>query len=324
MIHVQLPDAQVRRLPFYLALEEWLARTMPADDYFFTWRVRPTVIFGRNQLIDTEVDLDYCRNHGIEVYRRKSGGGCVYADMDNIMMSLVTPRTDVQSTFAEYTARVADMLRRLGLDAHPSGRNDVLIGDRKVSGNAYYRLRDRSIVHGTMLYSTDIEHMLHAITPSRSKLESKQVKSVASRIVTVSECCDITLDAFTRHITTCMCGDRRLTLTPEQLGEVAEIERGYYAPDFIYGRRRHNGRRSVRIEGVGEIGVYLELDARSRISHLELTGDYLLRGDLDWLTGHLLGRSLEDDDLHDALRDVDVDAVIAGLDAPTLASLIKI
>ena len=79
MTFVQLPDEKVYRLPSYLAMEEYIAQSFPPQDYFFMWQVPPTVIFGRNQLIDNEVNVGFCKSKGIEFYRRKSGGGCVYA-----------------------------------------------------------------------------------------------------------------------------------------------------------------------------------------------------------------------------------------------------
>ena len=89
MKYISLPHNITHRLPFYLAMEEFVARNLDEDECFFMWQVAPTVIFGRNQLIENEVNLDYCRTHGIQTYRRKSGGGCVYADPDNIMFSYV-------------------------------------------------------------------------------------------------------------------------------------------------------------------------------------------------------------------------------------------
>ena len=90
MLYIALPDKQVRRLSFYLAMEEYVARQVEADDCFFMWQVEPTVIFGRNQLMENEVNIAYCQQHGIQVVQRKSGGGCVYADMDNIMLSYIS------------------------------------------------------------------------------------------------------------------------------------------------------------------------------------------------------------------------------------------
>ena len=90
-VHRLIPaDASIRCLSFYLAMEEFVARRLDEPDCFFMWQVEPSVIFGRNQVLENEVNLDYCKAHGIKVYRRKSGGGCVYADMDNLMWSFIT------------------------------------------------------------------------------------------------------------------------------------------------------------------------------------------------------------------------------------------
>ena len=86
MKYVKLPEDTQHKLPFYLAMEEYLAEHC-GEDLLFTWQVEPTVIFGRNQVMLAEVNVDYCEQHHIQYYRRKSGGGCVYADRGNIMIS---------------------------------------------------------------------------------------------------------------------------------------------------------------------------------------------------------------------------------------------
>ena len=112
MIYVTLPTTtEEKRLTYYLAMEEYVARHMDSDDYFFMWQVTPTVIFGRNQLIQNEVNLEYCQQHNINTFRRKSGGGCVYADMNNIMFSYITIDENVSLTFGKYIDMVATMLR---------------------------------------------------------------------------------------------------------------------------------------------------------------------------------------------------------------------
>lgn len=93
MKNVIIPSGPQRSLAFYLAMEEYMAREF-SDDVFFTWRVPPTVIIGRNQVLENEVNLPFCRSKGIKVFRRRSGGGCVYADYGNIMLSYVSGRTD--------------------------------------------------------------------------------------------------------------------------------------------------------------------------------------------------------------------------------------
>ena len=186
MKNIALPPLKDRSLVFFLAMEEYVARKIEGDA-LFVWRVNPTVIIGRNQDLEAEVNLDYCRENRIEVVRRKSGGGCVYADKGNIMVSYVSGRGDVSEVFGRYLDAVAECLRSLGLDAEKSGRNDVLVDGLKVSGNAFQMLPDRSIVHGTMLYSVDFDVLETAIRPPVEKLERHGIASVRQRVTNLSD-----------------------------------------------------------------------------------------------------------------------------------------
>ena len=154
---------------------------------FFVWRVEPTVIFGRNQVLENEVNLEYCSEHGVDVVRRKSGGGCVYSDLGNIMVSYVSRRGDVSEVFDRYMTALTEALRALGVPAEKSGRNDIMLDGRKISGNAFHQLPDRSIVHGTLLYSTDLEALTEAIRPPEEKLRRHGVESVRQRVLNLSE-----------------------------------------------------------------------------------------------------------------------------------------
>ena len=186
MKHVILPDDIRRSLAFYLAMEEFVAREIEGEA-FFVWRVEPTVIFGRNQVLENEVNLEYCREHGVDVVRRKSGGGCVYSDLGNIMVSYISRRGDVSEVFDRYMTALTEALRALGVPAEKSGRNDILVEGRKISGNAFHQLPDRSIVHGTLLYSTDLEALTEAIRPPVEKLQRHGVESVRQRVMNLSE-----------------------------------------------------------------------------------------------------------------------------------------
>ena len=196
MKYVTLPDEANRQLSFYLAMEEYVARHLDADDYFFMWQVEPSVIFGRHQVAANEVNFDYCREHGIRIFRRKSGGGCVYADRDNVMMSFVTPEENVGLTFNRFINMLLLVLRKMGVKATSTTHNDVMIGDRKVSGTAFYHLPGRSIVHGTMLYDTNMDFMLNAITPGKEKLQAKGIESVRQRVTLLKDYTSLTLDEF--------------------------------------------------------------------------------------------------------------------------------
>ena len=186
MKYIVLPDIRQRSLAFYLAAEEFVARKVEGEA-FFVWRVKPTVIFGRNQVLENEVNLEYCRAEGVEVVQRKSGGGCVYSDEGNIMISYVSERGVVSEVFDNYLSSLTECLCGLGLDAEKSGRNDILIEGRNVSGNAFHQLPDRSVVHGTLLYSTDLEALTEAIRPPEEKLLRHGVESVRQRVVNIAE-----------------------------------------------------------------------------------------------------------------------------------------
>lgn len=283
MKHVLLPsDDARRRAPFYLAMEEWVAANMPVEDYVFTWIVGPTVVCGRNQDIDNEVDLGYCRSNGVDVVRRRSGGGCIFADRRNIMISFVTPSLQVQATFADYTGRVARQLCRMGLNAEATGRNDIVVDGRKISGNAFYHVPGHSIVHGTMLYDTDPVHLSRAITPSRVKLQSKGVKSVRSRIVTAHELLpDMPIDEFHSRLIDGLA-DERVTLTAGQVDEIRELEQRYYTEAWLYRSRRgasadnavRAGSAAMYVDGAGSFAVTVSLGTEGRIDCVALTGDF--------------------------------------------------
>jgi lipoyltransferase/lipoate-protein ligase len=190
MKHVILPDNVRKSLAFYLAMEEFVASEVEGEA-FFVWRVEPTVIYGRNQVLENEVNLEYCHEHKVDIVRRKSGGGCVYSDMGNIMLSYVSSRGSVAEVFDRYMIALTEALRKLGVPAEKSGRNDILVDGRKISGNAFHQLPDRSIVHGTLLYSTDLEALTEAIRPPVEKLRRHGVESVRQRVMNLSEYVDL-------------------------------------------------------------------------------------------------------------------------------------
>ena len=233
MKYIALPTNDNRQLSFYLAMEEYVARHLQEPDCFFMWQVAPTVIFGRNQVVENEVNLEYCREHDIRVVRRKSGGGCVYADMDNLMLSMVTDGDNVGFTFNRFVTMIQLALHKIGVTATSTAHNDIMIGDRKVCGTAFYQLPGRSIVHSTMLYDTNMQHMLNAITPSAEKLEKKGIQSVRQRITLLKDHTPLSLDEIKQKIRDTLC-DGELVLTEEQVAGIEEIEQTYLKQDFIH------------------------------------------------------------------------------------------
>ena len=174
----------------YLAMEADMVKTIQ-ELTFFTWVVSPTVIYGKHQCAEAEVNEAYCRAHGIAVVQRQSGGGCVYADRGNLMVSFISPSTRSQEVFDQFLVLLSGALRQLGYEAVTTAHNDVLVGDRKVCGTACYTTPTGTVVHACMLYNVNLSDLEAAITPSEAKLAKHAVASVRQRVRNLREIQDL-------------------------------------------------------------------------------------------------------------------------------------
>jgi len=179
-------------------MEAEMVKTV-TEPTLFTWIVAPTVIYGRHQCAEAEVNEAYCREHGIAVVQRQSGGGCVYADRGNLMISYLEPSavSFEHSAYERFMEMLAEALRALGYDAVTTQHNDVLVGERKVAGTACYTTPTGTVVHACMLYDVNLEDLQCAITPSQAKLAKHAVASVRQRVRNLREIKDLgNIDAF--------------------------------------------------------------------------------------------------------------------------------
>ena len=244
-----------KRLVWYLAAEEYFAKNIHVlkqkfykgteydDDgicgIYFTWIVSPTVIFGRHQVMANEVNIPFCEANDIAMYRRKSGGGCVYADKGNLMVSYISTSSHSEQVFQEYLNRMSDCLRNMGYDAVKSTHNDIMVGEYKVSGNACFALSDATIVHGTLLYDVDFDALQQSITPSQEKLAKHGVESVRQRVMNLKSIANTmninSIQALAHKVETMWC-DQTYLLTKLDIQEIDRIEQEYLNPDFIHSR----------------------------------------------------------------------------------------
>ena len=324
MKYIGLSEVKTRNLPFYLAMEEYVANCFDFSEAFFMWQVEPTVIFGRNQLIEKEVNLNYCREHGIEMYRRKSGGGCVYADKGNIMFSYITKNYNVTDSYSQYLDKVVVALKTLSIEAEATGRNDILVDGKKIAGNAFYHVNGKSIVHGTMLFDTDMDNMINAITPTIAKLHSKGVDSVKSRITTLRNYLRITIDDFKREIKERLC-DEEIILGENEICEIEKLEQIYHFDSFIYGKNPHcNIEKEERVEGVGDFKVFIETN-KGKIMKINLMGDFFLQSEMDEnLLGRLKNIPYNESAIRNALSDINVGDIILNMTNEQFVKLIII
>lgn len=168
-----------------LAIEEYLFLHSD-DDVFLLWQNEPTVVIGKNQNAYAEIDLEILRARGVHVARRITGGGAVYHDLGNVNYSLIsTTRGKDGLDFAYFTAPILAALASLGVSAELSGRNDLLIDGKKISGNAQHASGDRVLHHGTLLFDSDLEALCEILKVDEEKLRAKAIRSVRSRVTNI-------------------------------------------------------------------------------------------------------------------------------------------
>ena len=185
---VKLAYIESRALdPFYnLALEEYLTLNCAADTIvLYLWQNRPTVVIGRHQSAGQECNFEVMQKYGVLLARRLSGGGAVYHDAGDLNYSFIAARPNYDKL--RQLQVVKDALRNLSLDIELSGRNDLLLDGRKISGTAFYEYGDRCCQHGTLLLDVDIVRMTECLKIGANKLRAHSVASVRSRVVNIQE-----------------------------------------------------------------------------------------------------------------------------------------
>lgn len=166
---------------FNLASEEYLLR-QKGGYYIYLWVNSPAVIVGINQNTLQEVNLGFTQDNGIKVVRRQTGGGAVYHDLDNICYTVIAPFDKDADNYRKFTAPVIEYLNSIGVKAEFSGRNDITVDGKKISGNAQTVADGRIMHHGTLLFHTDMSVLSSALKPNKLKMESKGIKSVRARV----------------------------------------------------------------------------------------------------------------------------------------------
>lgn len=171
-----------------LAIEEYLTDTVPEDTLIvYLWQNRHTVVIGRNQNAWAECRTAELERDGGTLARRLSGGGAVYHDSGNLNFTFLTDARTYN--LARQLEVITGALKSLGINAEKSGRNDILVDGRKVSGNAFYTSGGKKYHHGTLLIDVKTDEMAKYLTVSPLKLQAKGVSSVKSRVLNLKSVC---------------------------------------------------------------------------------------------------------------------------------------
>ncbi|MDD3839966.1 MAG: lipoate--protein ligase [Clostridia bacterium] len=171
---------------FNIASEEYILNEF-SDECFMLYRNKPCIIVGKNQNTLSEINVEYTEKNNIPVVRRMSGGGAVFHDLGNLNFTFIINSTSKQlKKFSEFTAPIIEALKTLSIDAEFSGRNDITIDGKKISGNAQYYKKNKVLHHGTLLFSSNITDISAALKINPLKYKDKSSKSVPARITNIS------------------------------------------------------------------------------------------------------------------------------------------
>ncbi|MFZ7945284.1 MULTISPECIES: lipoate--protein ligase [Bacillaceae] len=313
-----------------LAIEEYALKNLDINETYLLFYINePSIIIGKNQNTIEEINTEYVEGNGIHVVRRLSGGGAVYHDLGNLNFSFIT-KDDGESfhNFRKFTEPVVAALNKLGVNAELSGRNDLEVEGRKISGNAQFSTKGRMFSHGTLLFDSEMDHVVSALKVKKDKIESKGIKSVRGRVANISEFLEEKLDIqeFRSLILTSIFeGQEEIpeyVLTEEDWENIHQLSKERYQNwEWNYGRSpKFNLHHSHRFP-VGSIDVRLEVN-KGILENCKIYGDFFGVGDVSDIENRLKGIRYEKDEIEKALSDVNTTHYFGNVSAAEFINLI--
>ena len=318
---------------FNMALDEFCLENIVLDEpYFYLWRNRPSVIIGLNQNAYSEVNLKYLEENGINLVRRVTGGGAVYHDLQNLNYTIVSPichpersEGSMERSEGSTPAPIVAALRQLGVPAELTGRNDIFVEGRKVSGYARRVSKRQEIIHGTLMYDVDIDTLTHVLDTPGSKLNAKGIGSVKSRVANLKDYLPgfKSLDEVQAALQDILAsGDPQMELTESQLNEVRIMaETKFSTWDFIYGRSRETGIARTASLPCGTVSVEVCLD-HGLITSISFYGDFLFGEPVQELSSILTGLRYDRPSIYESLMKADVSRFFPGSSVDEVLNLI--
>lgn len=297
-----------------LAIEEYALKHLDINETYLLFYINePSIIIGKNQNTIEEINTKYVEDQQIHVVRRLSGGGAVYHDKGNLNFSFIT-KDDGNSfhNFKKFTEPVVAALKKLGVNAELSGRNDLMAEGRKISGNAQFSTKGRMFSHGTLLFDSEIENVVSALKVKKDKIESKGIKSIRNRVANISEFLEqkVTVEEFREMLLRYIFdGEENITeykLTEKDWETIHQISKERYQSwDWNYGKSpKFNLQHSHRFP-VGQIDVRLEVN-KGKIDACTIYGDFFGVGDVQEVQEKLTGVRYEKASIEQALEDIDI------------------
>lgn len=294
MIYLPVDSLDVRHnfaLEYYLMTEK-----RPSEPVLLLWSTTPTVMLGKYQVAENELNRPFIEAHHITAVRRLSGGGTIYTDQGGCQFTLITSDKDNAIDFSSGLDLITQALNQLGINAQNDSRNDLVVDGRKVSGSAQYMTNGFRLHHGSLLFDANMDWMDQALQVDPVKKKAKHINSVHQRTVNlIEQKPDWTASEFKRqlekallNITDAHISDLTATekkhlqqIATQRFGETAVWKSDDRAFDHVHKRY---------LTGIGVVAVAFNLDQERRFSAIHLTGDFFSNLDLQQFEGALIGK----------------------------------
>lgn len=314
-----------------LAIEEYALRHLPADETYLLFYINaPSIIIGKHQNTIEEINAEYVKENNVQVVRRLSGGGAVYHDLGNLNFSFIT-KDDGESfhNFRKFTQPVVEALRHFGVNAEMTGRNDLQVGEQKISGNAQFSTRGRMFSHGTLMFNLNLDNVQAALHANPEKFKSKSTKSVRSRVANIIDFMDkkITIEEFRsellRHIFGMEANEvPQYELKEEDWVKIHEISRERYRNwDWNYGQSPESNVKHSRKFPVGIIDLRMNIKD-GHMEDIKIYGDFFGVGDVTDIEDLLRGVRYEETAVRKALEGTDLKHYFGNLEFEDFIGLV--
>lgn len=295
------------------AIEEYVMQAFN-EDCFILWRNRPCVLIGKNQNTLSEINIDYVKKHNLSVVRRMSGGGSIFNDLGTLNFTFISVgENNVFADFSKFTYPIIRALKKLSVNAELSGRNDLVIDGKKISGNAQYKHGNKILHHGSILFSVNMKNLNEALYVNPIKFSDKAVKSVRSRVTNIYDYIksDMTIIEFKEFLIKSVISEdenpKIYTFSTEEWKKIKEIcSHKYETWEWNYGHlKKFNYSNEKKFPGgIVQVNIYVK---KGIIGNIKFFGDFFSSCEIGELENKFLGIKYEKEEIVKILENVDIE-----------------